>query len=35
MLAKIAHSDCGGSIDHDRRIAAARSALLRQFGGRA
>jgi hypothetical protein len=34
MLAKTAHPDAGGSAEHYRRIAAARDALLRQFGGR-
>jgi hypothetical protein len=31
-LAKTAHPDAGGSADQYRRIAAARDALLRQFG---
>lgn len=32
QLAKTAHPDAGGSVEHYRRIAAARDALLRQFG---
>jgi len=31
MLAKTAHPDAGDSAEHDRQIAAARDALLRQL----